>query len=38
MNKDVTINFKDALFLLNVHFPIGPKKCRVYYEIEPTMR
>ena len=26
MNKDLTLNFKDALFLLNVHFPIGPKK------------
>jgi len=33
MNKDLTINFKDALFLLNVHFLIGPKKCRVSYEL-----
>jgi hypothetical protein len=33
MNKDLTINFKDALLLFNVHFLIGPKKCRVSYQL-----
>jgi hypothetical protein len=32
MNKDLTINLKDALYLLSVHFLIGPKKCRVSYQ------
>jgi hypothetical protein len=25
--------FKDALLLLNVHFPIGPKKWRLSYQL-----
>ena len=33
MDKDLTINFKDALFLLNVHFLIGPKKWSVSYQL-----
>jgi len=28
MNKDLILNFKDALLLLNVHI-IGPKKCKL---------
>jgi hypothetical protein len=27
LNKDLTINFKDALLLFNVQIPFGPKKC-----------
>jgi hypothetical protein len=31
-NKDLILNFKDALLLLTVLF-IGPKKCRVSYQL-----
>ena len=33
INKYLTLNFKDALLLLNVHFLIGPKKCKVSYQL-----
>jgi hypothetical protein len=36
MNKDLILNFKDALLLLNVHI-IGPKKCRVSYQLVAFM-
>jgi hypothetical protein len=38
MNKDLTINLKDALLLLNVPFPIGPKKCRARYQLLAFIR
>ena len=38
MNKNLTINFKDALLLFNVHFLIGPKKCRVSYQLLAFIR
>ena len=38
MNKDLTINLKDALLLVNVHFRIGPKTCRVSCQLLAFIR
>ena len=38
MNKDLTINLKDALLLLSVPFRIGPKTCRVSCQLLAFIR